>query len=63
MVTVQVENDNLEKAIRKFRKEVEREGIIEVYRKRQYFVKPSAVRHRKKVYQQHRAEKQSKQEN
>ena len=26
MVTVQVENDNLEKALRKFKKEVEKEG-------------------------------------
>ena len=33
MVTVQVENDNLERAIRKFKKEVEKEGIIEEYRK------------------------------
>ncbi len=60
MVTVQVENDNLEKALRKFKKEVEKEGIIEEYRKRQYFVKPSAVEHRKKVYLQHLTDLQNK---
>lgn len=60
MVTVQVENDNLEKAIRKFKKEVEKEGIIEEYRKRQYFVKPSAVEHQKKVHLQHQMDLQKK---
>lgn len=60
MVTVQVENDNLERAIRKFKKEVEKEGIIEEYRKRQYFVKPSAVEHQKKVYLQHQIALQNK---
>ena len=60
MVTVQVEDNNLEKAIRKFKKEVEREGIIEEYRKRQYFLKPSAVEHQKKVSQQHQADLQQK---
>lgn len=60
MVTVQVENDNLEKAIRKFKREVEKEGIIEEYRKRQYFVKPSMVEHQKKVYQQHLTELNNK---
>lgn len=53
MVTVMVEDGNLEKAIRKFRKEVEKEGILEEYKKRQYFVKPSAVVHQQKVTQEH----------
>ena len=60
MVTVQVENDNLERAIRKFKKEVEKEGIIEEYRRRQYFVKHSAVEHQKKVYLQHQLDLQNK---
>lgn len=60
MVTVQVENDNLERAIRKFKKEVEKEGIIDEYRRRQYFVKPSAVEHQKKVYLQHQLDLQNK---
>lgn len=53
MVTVQVENDNLEKALRKFRKEVEKEGIIDEYRQRQYFMKPSQRRHQKEVSIRH----------
>lgn len=60
MVTVMVENDNLEKALRKFRKEVEKEAILEEYKRRQYFVKPSAVKHQKEVSLQHQIDLQNK---
>ena len=60
MVTVEVENDNLDRALRKFRKEVEKEGIMDEYKKRQYFVKPSAVEHQKKVSIQHHLDLQKK---
>lgn len=53
MVTVKVEDDNLERALRKFRKEVEKEGILDEYKSRQYFVKPSAIEHQKKVSLEH----------
>lgn len=55
-----VENDNLEKALRKFRKEVEKEAILEEYKRRQYFVKPSAVKHQKEVSLQHQIDLQNK---
>lgn len=48
MVTVNVENDNLERAIRKFRKEIDKENILREYKDRRYFEKPSLKEHRKK---------------
>lgn len=49
MVTVQVENDNIELALRKFKKAIEKECVLDEYKKRRYFVKPSTIRHQKKV--------------
>ena len=49
MVTVHVEDENLEKAIRKFRKEVNKENILQETKDRQYFERPSAKKHHKKV--------------
>lgn len=50
MATIQVEEtESLEKAIKKFKRMVEKEGIIREYKKREYFVKPSATNHQKKT--------------
>lgn len=50
MATINVdESENLEKAIKRFKRMVEKEGIIREYKKREYFVKPSATNHQKKV--------------
>ena len=50
MATITVEDsENLEKAIKKFKRMVEKEGIIREYKKREYFVKPSATLHQKKT--------------
>ena len=50
MATITVEDsENLEKAIKKFKRMVEKEGIIREYKKREYFVKPSAEFHQKKT--------------
>lgn len=70
MVTVYVEEGttkeenakNLEQAIRRFRKAVEKEGVLDEYHKRQYFTKPSAVKHQKKVLIQHQIKLQKKEE-
>jgi len=35
------DNDNLEAAIKRFKRKVENDGILKEYRERQYFVKPS----------------------
>ena len=50
MSTIMVEDsENLEKAIKRFKRMVEKEGIIREFKKREYFVKPSAINHQKKV--------------
>ena len=41
-------NEELEKAIKRFRKQVEKEGIIREWRKREYYEKPSTIKHKKK---------------
>ena len=48
MATIMVDDsENLEKAIKRFKRMVEKEGIIREYKKREYFVKPSAILHQK----------------
>lgn len=59
-VTVEVDysktNDSkkaLERAITKFKKKLDKEGIMDEIKKRQYYVKPSARKHLKKVHDEH----------
>ena len=50
MTTIKVDDsENLEKAIKRFKRMVEKEGIIREFKKREYLVKPSAINHQKKV--------------
>ncbi len=42
------DNEMLEKAIKRFKRMVEKEGIIREYKKREYFEKPSTILNRKK---------------
>ena len=50
MATIFVEDsENLERAIKRFKRMVEKEGIIREYKKREYFEKPSAFLHQKKT--------------
>jgi len=50
MATIMVDDsENLEKAIKRFKRMVEKEGIIREYKKREYFEKPSAILHQKKT--------------
>lgn len=46
-ITVE-ENEPLEKAIKRFKRMVEKEGIIREWKKREYFEKPSTIKNRKK---------------
>ena len=48
MASVKVYNDNFEKAMRKFKKQVMAEGIIQEVREREHFMKPSEKRNRAK---------------
>lgn len=48
MVGIRVKPDeSFEKALRRFRKRVEKAGILSEYRRRQRFEKPCAIRKRK----------------
>ena len=42
------EDEPLEKALKRFKRMVEKEGIVREFKKREYFEKPSAIRNRKK---------------
>ncbi|MDR3283933.1 MAG: 30S ribosomal protein S21 [Treponema sp.] len=41
------DSENLEKAIKRFKRIVEKEGIIREYKKREYYEKPSTIKNRK----------------
>jgi len=42
------DSENLERAIKRFKRMVEKEGIIREWKKREYYEKPSTVRNRKR---------------
>lgn len=42
------DNEPLEKSIKRFKRMVEKEGIIREWKKREYFEKPSTINNRKK---------------
>jgi small subunit ribosomal protein S21 len=42
------DNEALEKAIKRFKRIVEKEGIIREWKKREFFEKPSTINNRKK---------------
>ncbi|MDR0908642.1 MAG: 30S ribosomal protein S21 [Spirochaetaceae bacterium] len=42
------DNEPLEKAIKRFKRMVEKEGIIREFKKREYYEKPSTILNRKK---------------
>ena len=42
------ENEPLEKALKRFKRMVEKEGIIREWKKREHYEKPSTVRNRKR---------------
>jgi small subunit ribosomal protein S21 len=54
------ENEALEKAIKRFKRMVEKEGIIREYKKREYYEKPSTILNRKKKAIQRKLMKKSR---
>ncbi|OQY32386.1 MAG: 30S ribosomal protein S21 [Spirochaetaceae bacterium 4572_59] len=49
MANIKISDDEpLEKAIKRFKRMVEKEGIIREWKKREYFEKPSTIKNRKK---------------
>ena len=51
------DGENLEKAIKRFKRMVEKEGIIREWKKREYYEKPSTIRNRKKKSLQRKLQK------
>ena len=41
------DSENLEKAIKRFKRQVEKEGIIREWKKREFYEKPSTILNRK----------------
>jgi small subunit ribosomal protein S21 len=54
------ENEVLEKAIKRFKRMVEKEGIIREFKKREYYEKPSTILNRKKKAIQRKLMKKSR---
>jgi small subunit ribosomal protein S21 len=54
------DNEVLEKAIKRFKRMVEKEGIIREYKKRDYYEKPSTILNRKKKAIQRKLLKKSR---
>ena len=45
---IEVRNGNLEKAMRVMKKKLQKEGVFRLYKEKQYYEKPSAIKRRKK---------------
>ena len=54
------DNEMLEKAIKRFKRMVEKEGIIREYKKREYYEKPSTILNRKNKAIQRKLMKKSR---
>jgi small subunit ribosomal protein S21 len=54
------ESENLEKAIKRFKRMVEKEGIIREWKKREFFEKPSTIKNRKNKALQRKLLKKSR---
>ena len=49
MVTVTVQNGNVDRAMRTLKKKLQKEGLLKELKQKQYFEKPSAKKARKKA--------------
>jgi small subunit ribosomal protein S21 len=54
------DNEMLDKAIKRFKRMVEKEGIIREYKKREYYEKPTTILNRKKKAIQRKLLKKSR---
>lgn len=43
------ENENIDKALRRFKKKYERSGVLKEYKKRTFFLKPSVRKRMEKI--------------
>ena len=51
------DTEELERAIKRFKKQVDKEGIIREWKKREYFHKPSSIRHKNEKARKRKEEK------
>jgi len=56
--SVLVQDDNIEKALRKFKKKVQNSGILNDLREREFYIKPTTVRKLKRSAAKNRWRKQ-----
>lgn len=49
--------EDLERAIKRFKRQVEKEGIIREWKKREFYEKPSTIKNRKKKAMQRKHQK------
>ena len=54
------DSENLEKAIKRFKRMVEKEGIIREWKKREYYEKPSTIQNRKNKTRQRKLMKKNR---
>ncbi|MBI3194021.1 MAG: 30S ribosomal protein S21 [Ignavibacteriae bacterium] len=60
-ITIQ-ENENVDRAIRRFKKKYERSGVLKEVKRRSYFTKPSVEKRLKKIKAVRRAYRQRMEE-
>jgi small subunit ribosomal protein S21 len=57
------ENENIDRALKRFKKKYERSGILKEYKKRTFFVKPSIEKRMEKIKAKRRAHKERMKDN
>ncbi len=50
------DGESIEQALRRFNREVQREGILKELKRREYYEKPSAIRKREESLKKHKLE-------
>lgn len=51
------ENENIDRALKRFKKKYERSGVLKEYKKRTFFIKPSIEKRMEKIKARRRAAK------
>ena len=54
------ENENIDRALKRFKKKYERSGVLKEYKKRQYFIKPSIENRMERIKAKRRAYKEAR---
>ncbi|VAX18567.1 SSU ribosomal protein S21p [hydrothermal vent metagenome] len=53
------DNENIDRALKRFKKKYERSGVLKEFKKRQYYVKPSIEKRLERIKARRRAYKES----